>query len=93
MGLKIPQGARCQMPGCRLTPTHLLSVRMRRQDSGADWAPNSEAYFCTPHATRGAHISLLYEPNHTGFVEVAVSASRRTVTRTTKIVKRGGVPV
>ena len=87
MSLNIPASARCLVPGCANVPTHLLSMRMRRKDTGADWAPNTRAYFCTPHANNGAHLTVLYEPNRTGEVAIAVSASKRTVTRTTKIKK------
>ena len=89
MALNIPDDAECLLPGCVNDPTHLLSLRMRRQDSGADWAPNTPAYFCTEHATKGAHIVVLYSPDTTGVVEIDVSAaySARTVSRTTPITR------
>lgn len=87
MSLKIPDDAVCIVPGCRREPTHLLSMRMRRKDTGADWAPNTAAYFCTPHANDGAHVDVQYTPNKTGNVEIAVSAVKRVVSRTTPIRK------
>ena len=89
MGLHIPDNAGCLLPGCTNEPTHLLSLRMRRRDSGADWAPNTEAYFCTDHATKGAHVLVLYSPDTTGEVEVDVSAAytARSVSRTTPITR------
>jgi hypothetical protein len=74
MGLHIPSNGECLVPGCSNPPTHLLSLRMRRKDSGADWAPNTEAYFCTDHATSGAEVEILYRPNVTGTVAVTVEA-------------------
>jgi hypothetical protein len=89
MGLKFPDDARCLIPGCRGEPTHKLSVRMRRKDSGADWAPDTPAYFCTRHATNGADVSILYEPNSSKEVAVSVTGVRaaKVVTRTTKITR------
>ena len=89
MALNIPANAQCLLPGCPHEPTHLLSLRMRRKDSGADWAPNTEAYFCTGHATEGAQIVVLYSPNTSGEVEIDVSAAftARSVTRTTPITR------
>jgi hypothetical protein len=86
MGLKIPDNAICLVPGCEREPTHIFSLRMRRQDSGADWAPNTEAYFCTPCAIEGCRIEVMYEPVKTGEVDVQVGAFRssgiaRRVTR------------
>ena len=91
--LTIPGEARCAIPGCRKQVTHLLSVRMRRQDTGADWAPNTEAFFCVDHATDGADVEVLYEPNESGNVRVDVVASRTAVSRTTRITKRNGEPI
>ena len=89
MGLNIPANAVCLLPGCSGKPTHLLSLRMRRKDSGADWAPNTPAYFCTPHATKGAHVVVLYSPDTSGVVEIDVSAAvtARTVSRSTPITR------
>jgi hypothetical protein len=93
MGLSFPANAKCSIPGCRKGPTHVLSLRMRRRDSGADWAPNTEAYFCTDHATDGATLTILYEPNMSGHVRVDVVASKTAVSRTTRVSKRNGVKI
>lgn len=79
------------VPGCGDHPTHVLSLRMRRRDTGADWAPNLPAFFCTPHATDGAKLTILYEPRADGHVEVEVVAAHTAVTRTVEIRRRGGV--
>lgn len=86
MSLRIPATARCLVPSCRGTPTHKLGLRMRRQDSGADWAPDTEAYFCTAHATSGAEIIVLYAPNVTKEVTVSVTATK-IAKRTTPITR------
>ena len=91
--LSIPEDSRCLVPGCRGEVTHVFSMRMRRLDTGADWAPNSTAYFCTSHADSGANVSVLYEPNKSGLVEIAVAVVGRPVRRVTRITKRMGVKV
>ena len=85
MGLRIPANAECLIPRCDEEPTHVFSVRMRRKDSGADWAPNTEAYFCERHANDGARISVFYEPIPMGFVTVSVQAVTEAASRTTPI--------
>lgn len=74
--LKFPDGVRCLIPGCQEKVTHQFSVRMRRKDTGADWAPNVPAYFCTLHANSGAEIKIVYEPNRSGKVEIETYAGR-----------------
>ena len=91
--INIPPDAKCLVPGCRREVTHVFSMRMRRLDTGADWAPNSTAYFCTPHADDGAHVSVLYEPNKTGIVESAVAVVGKFARRETQITRRMGVKV
>lgn len=91
--LNFPDDAVCSTPGCPNKPTHQFSMRMRRMDSGADWAPNHPAFFCTPCATDGARVTVLYEPTQTGHVEATLIASRLVMERTTRITKRGGVPI
>jgi hypothetical protein len=68
--LRIPDNADCA--NCGREPTHVLSLRMRRRDTGADWAPNLPVYFCEDCANGGAEITMLYEPTDTGKVNVRV---------------------
>ena len=75
---------------CGAPATHLLSLRMRRDDTGADWAPNLPAYFCTAHATNGCRISIEYEATDSGRVDVDVTV-RQVVRRDVRIKRRGGV--
>lgn len=81
----IPPNASCMVSGCKGTVTHLLSLRMRREDTGADWAPNLPAYFCSEHANSGSEIVLIYHPTRTGTNAIEVCVGSQTVNRTTKI--------
>jgi hypothetical protein len=83
--LNIPADAECLV--CGKQATHLLSLRMRREDTGADWAPNTTAFFCTAHANGGAKITVLYEPTGTKEVETGVVAVRHAAARTTPITR------
>lgn len=91
MSLHVPPGTSCTIPGCRGTVTHRLAIRMRRIDTGADWAPDTNAYFCERHATHGADVTLLYVPmKHEQVVTHVVTASL-PITRRTPIKRRMGV--
>ena len=83
--LKIPADAKCSVPGCRAEPSHVLSLRMRRRDTGADWAPNTEAYYCSIHANGGADITILYRPTSSREVNVDVATFKTQASRRTKI--------
>lgn len=85
MPLKFPPDAACLVPGCERTPTHVFSVRMRRKDTGAVWAPNSTAYFCDRHAEKGAEISVFYKPTFSGKIEMNVATASETASRITEI--------
>lgn len=88
--LHIPDDAKCAVRGCRKEPTHMLSLRMRRAaDTGADWAPNLPAYFCTRHATNGARVTLLFEPTNTHCVEANVFSVDFAAERVTPIQLKG----
>lgn len=77
MSLRFPPSAECLVAGCNGKVTHQFSVRMRRQDTGADWAPNIPAYFCEKHAKSGAKVTILYEPDTTGVAEIDAYAVNR----------------
>jgi hypothetical protein len=85
MGLYIPNHARCLVPGCGNRPFFILSIRMRRHDSGATWAPNLPAYFCGQHANGGSDITILYTPTTTGKNHVKVTVATAPVERMTPI--------
>jgi hypothetical protein len=62
--------ANCIVPGCVTDAKNNLSIRLRRPDTSAIWAPNTEAFVCDAHALSGALITLAYEATTTGRVEV-----------------------
>jgi hypothetical protein len=78
--------AACIVPGCARDAQNNLGVRLRRPDTSAIWAPNTEAFVCDYHALSGAQIEVLYESTETSDVEVSVrgtagGGSRRTPIR------------
>ena len=79
--------ARCIVPGCVVEATNSLSIRLRRRDTSAIWAPNLDAAVCDVHATSGARVHVLYEATNDGTIETHVHAvttahpSRRTPIR------------
>lgn len=87
MGLHIPRDAECLVPGCTAKPHFILSLRMRRHDSGATWAPNQPAYFCDKHANNGSEILVHYMPtlSHENCVTVIATVPDSVTHRTTPI--------
>ena len=75
----------CIVPGCAVNATNNLGVRLRRADTSAIWAPNSEAYVCDAHATSGARVTLVYEGTESGQIEVRVYGAVRPQVRVTPI--------
>jgi hypothetical protein len=78
----------CIVPGCGREAPNNLGVRLRRPDTTAIWAPNTEAYVCDHHAMAGARLTLLFEPDSGGEVEVSVLGTTAAVTRVTPIRER-----
>jgi len=64
----------CIFPGCREEAKHTLGIRLRRPDTTAIWAPNTDACLCDRHATQGIAITILLEATNTGRVETRVLA-------------------
>ena len=85
MGLHIPASARCMVPGCKNPPGFILSLRMRRRNTGATWAPNQPAFFCDKHANAGSDITIIYTPTKTGENRVKVAVATPVVERVTTI--------
>jgi hypothetical protein len=75
----------CIVPGCGRDGTNNLSIRCRRPDTSAIWAPNTDAFLCNAHATAGARLHLLYEATETGRVETHVHGWLADPGRTTDI--------
>jgi hypothetical protein len=75
----------CVVPGCSREGRNNLGVRLRRPDTSAIWAPNTEAYVCDVHAESGARIMVFYEATTTDEVEVDVRGATSELTRVTEI--------
>ncbi len=75
----------CIVDGCQNHASNNFSVRLRREDTSAIWAPNTEAYICDLHASLGFDITvqlhtrsdknLITDVNANG----GVSAKRKTL--------------
>lgn len=75
----------CIVPECTRDATNNLGIRLRRRDTRAIWAPNTEAYVCDHHAMSGARLNIFYEATASGEVEIDVHGSTREVSRSTPI--------
>jgi hypothetical protein len=68
----------CVIPGCQAwDATSYLAVRLRKQDTNAVFAPNSEACICDAHAVSGMKITVVAEATDTRNVEVTINGSTR----------------
>jgi hypothetical protein len=75
----------CVVPGCSREGRNNLGVRLRRPDTSAIWAPNTQAYVCDLHAETGARILVFYEATETDEVEIEVRGSTSELSRVTEI--------
>jgi hypothetical protein len=75
----------CIVPGCGRDGRNNLGIRLRRPDTSALWAPNTEAFVCDRHAVSGARITIFYEGNDTAEVEIRVHGASAAVSRVTPI--------
>jgi hypothetical protein len=64
--------SRCIIPSCTNPATNNFGVRLRRPDTTAIWAPNTEAYICDAHAIQGLIVNVTLEPTNTGEIETKV---------------------
>jgi len=62
----------CVIPGCNNRAPHNLSVRLRRPNTSAIWAPNTEAFLCNVHAAQGLKVTIILEPTETHSIETRV---------------------
>jgi hypothetical protein len=76
----------CLIPGCTNNAENNISIRCRRTDTSAIWAPNTEAYLCDIHADQGFNIDIALRAVVERTVTTNVSAGGRTETRTTPII-------
>lgn len=75
----------CIVPGCAREAENTLGVRLRKPDTSAIWAPQTNAHICDVHARSGARVSLVYEATDTGRVELRVHGSNEAIVRRTAI--------
>ncbi len=75
----------CIVPGCNNYAEHNISVRCRRPDTSAIWAPNTTAYLCDEHAEQGCIIDVTITPTNDREVTTNVTAGGRVASRTTTI--------
>ena len=76
----------CLIPGCNNNAENNLSVRLRRADTSAIWAPNSEAFLCDVHADEGYIVDITLTPVALRNITTNVSAGGNVETRTTPII-------
>lgn len=76
----------CIITGCTNQAAHNFSVRLRRPNTSAIWAPNTRAFLCDEHATQGLRITVELTPTNDGRIETYItSLGGRIETRSTPI--------
>ncbi len=77
----------CIVAGCG-PAYHNISIRLRRPDGTAIWAPNTSAFVCDRHAVLGFTIEIILTPSFNRHIETIVrSPGGQPATRTTPIVQ------
>lgn len=77
---------RCIVNGCQNEASNNFGVRLRREDTTAIWAPNTEAFICDEHASSGFRIDVQLTPMNTDEIQTSVSSNNgRPVNRRTNI--------
>jgi hypothetical protein len=62
----------CMIPKCPHEARHTLTIRMRRTDTSAVWAPATNFKICDKHATAGAEIEIIFRPKRNGKITTDV---------------------
>jgi hypothetical protein len=75
----------CLIPGCTNNAENNISIRCRRPNTSAIWAPNTEAYLCDIHADQGFTIDITVTPQTARSVTTNVTAGGHVESRTTPI--------
>lgn len=75
----------CVVPSCAREARNNFSVRLRRPDTSAIWAPNTEAFVCDRHAASGARVTIYYEATESDEIEVRVHGTEPPAIRVTPI--------
>jgi len=66
---------KCIVNGCTSHGSNNFSVRLRRDDTTAIWAPNTEAYICDAHASSGFTVEVNLTTRTDDTLETFVSAN------------------
>jgi hypothetical protein len=66
----------CLIPGCEREAHNSMSIRLRRPDTTAIWAPNLDAFLCDVHAVSGGRVEILYEEAESGAIETQVHGAK-----------------
>jgi len=82
----------CVVPGCAREGRNNLSIRLRRPDTSAIWAPNTEAFVRDTHAESGARLTLYYQATDADRIEVIVHGIGEPASRITPIHHREEEP-
>jgi hypothetical protein len=75
----------CIVPGCARNAQNTLGIRLRKPDTSAIWAPQTNSYVCDTHARSGARINVVYEATDTGRVELRVQGANEPLVRRASI--------
>ena len=77
----------CIIEGCQNEGVNNFGVRLRRPNTSAVWAPNTEAYICDFHASRGLRVIVFLEPTEHSELETIVRSVSQAASRTTRITR------
>ena len=75
----------CIIEGCEDEGVNNFGVRLRRPNTSAIWAPNTEAFICDFHASRGMKVIVFLEPTEHSELETIVRSVSQSASRTTRI--------
>ena len=75
----------CIIPNCQNNGQNNITVRLRRENTSAIWAPNSEGYLCDTHADEGYIIDVTLTPIAARTITTNVNAGGTVASRTTTI--------
>jgi hypothetical protein len=64
----------CMVPGCDQDGRHALTLRCRRKDTSAIWAPPTGAFLCDEHATKGLDIEITVRPTQGKQIQIETVA-------------------
>lgn len=67
----------CIVPNCQRDGLHAITLRLRRPDTSAVWAPNTDAYLCDEHAVGGAEIELTFRVKRTRRLDISTRGENR----------------